>query len=142
MDQPLREDPIRDERIETSQSTPELVRSIAVDTSTLVKKEVELAREELKEAAVARIKGGALLAAAGMVALVMVVFLALAAAVALDAVVSGWASRLIVAGGLLAIAVIGALVGLRQMKRPPFAPEETKRTVKEDVRWAKQQLKR
>jgi hypothetical protein len=35
-----------------------------------------------------------------------------------------------------------ALFGLRRMKKPSLAPEETKRTVKEDVEWAKAQLKR
>jgi hypothetical protein len=138
----LREDSVRAKHLPAGQSTPELIRSIAADTSTLVKKEIELAREEVKEAAIARLKGGALMATAGVVALVMLVFLALAAAVALDAVVPGWASRLIVAGGLLAIAGIAASIGLRGMRRPSMAPEETRRTVKEDVRWAKQQLKR
>jgi hypothetical protein len=142
LERSIRKDPTPIQRVEPRQSTAELVKSIAADTSTLVKKEIELAREELKEAAIARLKGGAFMAAAGVVALLMLVFVALAAAVALDAVLPGWASRLIVAGGLLAVAGIIAALGLRRMKRPSFAPEETKRTVKEDVEWAKRQLKR
>jgi uncharacterized membrane protein YqgA involved in biofilm formation len=124
------------------QSTIGLVRAIASDTSTLVRKEVELARQELKAAVMARAMGAAALAVAGVFGLLLLIFLALAAAAALDLVFARWLSRLIVAGGFLFLAGGAALFGLRRMKKPPFAPEETKRTVKEDVEWAKAQLKR
>jgi uncharacterized membrane protein YqgA involved in biofilm formation len=124
------------------QSTIQLVRSIATDTSALVRKEVELARQELTAAVMARLVGAGALAVAGLFGLLIVIFLALAAAEALDLVFAPWLSRLIVAGGFLLLAGIAALVGLRKMKKPSFAPEETKRTVKEDVEWAKTQLKR
>jgi putative superfamily III holin-X len=42
----------------------------------------------------------------------------------------------------LLVAGPAAMVGLRRMKQPSITPEETKRTVKEDVEWAKEQLKR
>ena len=45
-------------------------------------------------------------------------------------------------GAFLVLAGGAALIGLAKMKKPPIAPEETKRTVKEDVEWAKAQLKR
>jgi hypothetical protein len=45
-------------------TTGELVKAIAEDTSTLVRKEVELAKEELAEAAKSRVKGAAALAVA------------------------------------------------------------------------------
>jgi apolipoprotein N-acyltransferase len=121
---------------------PELVRSIATDTSTLLRKEMELARQEIVEAVTARLKAAGSMAAIGVLGMFMLIFLALAAAAALDLVLPGWASRLIVAGAFLLLAVPVALFGLRRLRRPPLAPEETKRTVKEDVQWAKQQLKR
>jgi len=133
-----RTEPIGMER----RSMPELLRSIATDTSTLLRKEMELGRQEIVEAVTARLKAAGSMAAVGVLALFMLVFLALAAAVALDRVVPGWASRLIVAGGFLVLAVPVALFGLRRFRSPPMAPEETKRTVKEDVAWAKRQLKR
>jgi hypothetical protein len=130
--------PLPDQR----QSTPELLRSIATDTSTLLRKEMELARQEIVEAVTARVKAVGAMAAAGLLAIFMLVFLGLAAAVALDLVLPGWASRLVVAGGFLLLALPAVLFGLRRMKTPALAPQETKRTVKEDVEWAKQQLKR
>lgn len=124
------------------QSTIGLMRSIANDTSTLVRKEIELARQELADVLKARVLGLAAFGAAAVFGLLLVIFLGAAAAAALDLVVARWLSRLIVAGGFLFMALVAAMVGLRKMKKPPMAPEETKRTVKEDVEWAKAQLKR
>jgi membrane protein len=123
-------------------STPQLVRSIANDTATLVKKEVELARQEFVEAIVARLKAAAAMLAAGVFGLLAVIFLGSAAAYALENVVSPWAARLIVAGGFLLFAVLAAAIGLLRAKRPPMKPEMTVETVKEDIEWAKAQLKR
>jgi len=47
-----------------------------------------------------------------------------------------------VAGAFLLLAVGAVLFAKLRMKSPPMAPEETKRTVKEDVEWAKTQLRR
>src|SRR6266542_3736419 len=69
----------------------------------------------------------------------LVIFLALAAATALDLVFAPWLSRLIVAGAFFLMAAGAALFGLRRMKKPSLSPEETKRTVKEDVEWSKAQ---
>jgi len=144
------EQPRRDETVVTvtvdkplrERSTIDLVRAIAGDTSTLVRKQVELARQEVVEGVMAKAKGAAAMAAAGLLALFVIGFLGLAAAYGLDLLMAPWLSRLIVAGGFLLLAAIAALVGIRVMKRRSVAPEETKRTVKEDVEWARAQLKR
>jgi hypothetical protein len=141
MDQP-RTDRQPIERPLRDRSTVDLVRSIAGDTSTLVKKQVELAKQEVVEGIAAKVKGAAAIAVAGVLGLFVIGFLGLAAAHALDLVMEPWASRLIVAGGFLLVAAIAGLVGLRVMKKRSIAPEETKRTVKEDVEWARAQLKR
>src|SRR5947209_7685436 len=116
-------------------STPELVKSIATDTATLVRKEVELARRETMEALMARAKAAAALAGAGVMALIAVAFLGAAAAGALDHVMAPWASRIVVAGGFLLLAGIAAAIGWMRAKRPPIAPKRTVKTVKEDVEW-------
>jgi uncharacterized membrane protein YqgA involved in biofilm formation len=123
-------------------STGQLVRDIAADSSTLVRKEVELAKQEVLEAVTARLLGAGMLAGAGLFALFMLLFLALAAAAALSLVLPAWAAALIVAGGFLLLAVPAGLLGVRRLKAPPLKPEETVRTVKEDVEWARAQLKR
>jgi len=123
-------------------STPELVRSIAGDTATLVRKEVELARQELMEGLVARGKAAAAFAVAGVVALIAVVFGGAAAASALDRVVAPWVSRSIVAGGFMVLASMAVAMAIARAKSPPLAPQKTVETVKEDLEWAKAQLKR
>lgn len=123
-------------------STMDLLRSIATDSGELVRKEMELGRQEIVEAVSARIKAAGAAAAGGILALMALAFLGLAAAAALDNVVSPWVSRLIVAGGYLMLTLIALAFGAMRAKKPPLAPEETKRTVKEDVEWAKAQLKR
>lgn len=123
-------------------STPELIKSVASDTSTLVKQQVELARHEIVEALVARAKAAGALAAGGVMALYMLLFLGVAAGLALATAMAGWAAFLIVAGAFALLALGAAMFGRFRMKRPPMAPEETKRTVKEDVEWAKTQLRR
>src|SRR5207247_294393 len=104
------------------QSMPELVRSIANDTSLLVRQEIELAKHEITEAVTARLKAAASMAAVGVLALFMLIFLALAAAAALDLVLPAWAARLIVAGALLFLAVPVGLFGLARLRRPSLAP--------------------
>jgi hypothetical protein len=143
LEQPLRPESRPTEQLAGHrQSTPDLLRSIATDTSALLRKEMELAKQEIVEGVTARLKAAGAMAAAGLLAMFILVFAALAAATALDLVLPGWASRLIVAGGFLLLAAPAALFGVRRLKSPPISPEETKRTVREDVEWAKQQLKR
>ena len=123
-------------------SMPELMRAIATDTSTLVRKEVELARREIMEAVTARLKAAGAMAAAGVMALMVLAFGGAAAAHALDGVMSSWAARLVVAGGFLVLAALAAAIGIARARRPSLTPEKTVETVKEDVEWAKAQLKR
>lgn len=123
-------------------STVELIQSIAQDLGTLVRKEIELARQELMAAVVSRAIGVAGLVAGGLFAFVGFLFAATAGAWALALVLPFWAAWLIVAGVFFAMALGAVLFARSRMKSPPLAVEQTKRTVKEDVRWARAQLKR
>ncbi len=123
-------------------STLELVRSIVTGTSTLVRKEVELARQEVVEGVTSKLKGAIAMAAGAVLGLFVLGFLGLAAAYGLDLVVAPWLSRLIVAGAFLLLAALAAVLGMRALKKGTLVPEKTKRTVKEDVEWARAQLKR
>jgi hypothetical protein len=145
MDQRLIEEPPTEPPAQGPPERPsvlELVRSISNDTVTLVRKEIELARQEILEAVTARLVAAGALGAAAVMGLFILAFLGLAAAAALDNVVRPWLSRLIVAGGFLLLAAGAAAFAVPRLKRPPIAPEETKRTVKEGMEWAKTQLKR
>ena len=121
---------------------PELLRSISSDVSLLVRKQIELAKREIADMAGAKARGAGLLAAAAVLGLYVLGFVGLAAAAALDLVLPRWAAHLIVGGVFLLIAVLAGLAGRRALTAGGATPERTKETLREDVEWAKQQLRR
>jgi len=124
------------------QSTPQLVRSIASDTGTLVRKEIELAKQEIAEGLKAKALGAAAFGAAGLFGLLGLVCGLAAAVAALAIVLPIWLAVVIVMGALFLLAGFAAIAGMAAMKKKGPAPTETVRTVKEDVEWARAQLKR
>ena len=113
----------------------------AIDgTRTLVKKQVELAKIEVTEAVSVRAKGAGMMAGAAVMALYALGFAAAAGSVALALVLPAWAANLIVAALFVAIAGTLALMGRKAIKNAPTAPEQTQETLKEDARWARQQI--
>lgn len=123
-------------------STVQLVGRLAGDVGTLVRKEVELARQEVTEGIAARLKGVAAFGGAAVMGLFMLGFLAAAGAAALALVVPLWAALLIVAGVFMLLALAAALFGRARLKAASIAPEKAKENIKEDVEWAKAQLRR
>jgi Putative Actinobacterial Holin-X, holin superfamily III len=108
---------------------------------TLVRKHVELARIEVAEAASVRAKGAGMMAVAAVFGLFALGFAAASASAALDLVLPAWAAHLIVSAVFVAIAGALVLAGRRTIRTAP-SPERTQETLKEDARWAKQQLAR
>jgi uncharacterized membrane protein YqjE len=122
-------------------SVPEVLEDIASNLAQLVQAEFRLAKTELKEGAQKAAGPGAALGAGLALALYGLGFLLLAAVYAMSLVMAGWLAALIV-GGVLTVAA-GILVGAgsAKLKRANLIPERTIRTLEEDVRWAKQQIK-
>ena len=113
----------------------------AIDgTRILVRKQVELARIEMTEAVSVRAKGAGMMAGAAVMALFALGFVAAAGSVALALVLPAWAANLIVGLVFVAIAGVLALVGRNAIRNAPTTPERTQETLKEDARWARQQI--
>jgi membrane protein len=123
-------------------STVRLVGQVAGDVGALVKKEVQLARQEVTEAIAARVKAVAAFGAVAILALFVVGFLGAALAAGLAEIMATWIALLIVAGIFVALAVLAGVIGVVRLKRPPLKPERTKETIKEDMEWARAQLRR
>ena len=123
-------------------STMRLVGQVAGDVGALVKKEVELARQEVTEGVMARVKAVAAFAVIGVIGLFIVGFLGASLAAGLAEAMATWLALLIVAGVFVVLAALAAVFGVARLKRPPIAPEKTKETIKEDVEWARAQLRR
>jgi hypothetical protein len=123
-------------------SLGELFGDLARDMGTLVSQELALARTELAEKAsqvgkeIAMLAVGGLVAYAGLLAIVAAVIVLVA-----DLGVPLWASALVVG---LVVAGIGYVLvqrGVSALKRQDLAPRQTIESLKEDTRWAKEQIR-
>jgi len=121
-----------------SLSTRQLLSQLLDTVSLLVTKEVELARAELRADVKAELGMVKLLVAAGVVAIFAVNMLLVAAVFALTAVMPGWLAALVVTAALVLIAVVLGLIGWQRRVSTPLAV--TRKTVKEDMQWAKERL--
>jgi len=122
--------------------TAQLIRSIASDVSLLVAKQIELAKQEIGEMVSTRARAVGVFCASAVLGLFVLVFLGMAGAEALALVVPRWAAMLIVAGAFAALAAIAIVLARGWLRSSATTPELTQESLKEDVRWAKQQLKR
>ena len=118
-------------------SLGELVGQATKDLSTLVRKEVELAKAELSAEVAKAGKGAGMFGGAGVAGLYGLGFLSLAAMFGLGAVMPlGWAA-LVVGAVYVLLAGILALTGKRAFRDFSPKPERTIKTLKEDAQWAR-----
>ncbi|MEX1177258.1 MAG: phage holin family protein [Nitriliruptor sp.] len=117
--------------------TPEVVRSLVDNTQLLVKKEIELAKLEIKEIVTARVMAVAFLAIAGVLGLYLGAFALVTIAKALELVVAEWLAWLIVTGIVLLMVVVLLLLAKRKLQKPSNSPDTTKADVQETIELAK-----
>jgi MFS family permease len=122
--------------------TGPLLRSIAADLSTLVSKQIELAKQEIGEMVGTRAKAVGVFGAAAVLGLFVIGFLGMTGAEALDLVLPRWAAMLIMAAVFGVLAAVAIVMARSWLRSSAVKPELTQESLKEDVRWAKQQLKR
>ena len=127
------------EPAQPDRSLGELFGDMTRDFSTLIRKEVELAKTELKEEAQTAGKAAGMLAAAGVVGLVAFIILAMTVAFALDTLMWRWLAFLIVTIVLAAIAAVLASSGKKKLAAVNPTPEKTVQTLKEDAQWLSDQ---
>ena len=121
-----------------SLSTRELVSRLLKAGSLLVAKEVELARAEIKADLKAELGVVKLLIVAALVAVLGLNLLLVSAVFALTQWLPGWLAALALAGMLLVVGLGLGLVGWARRVSSPLAI--TRKTVKEDMQWAKERL--
>ena len=123
-------------------SIGELLRQLSEQTTRLVHQELELAKAELTHKGKQAGAGAGLFGGAGALGLAALGALAACFILALNAIMPAWLAALIVAVVYGAIAAFLALRGRDKVKQAtPLVPEQTIETVKEDVEWAKTQLR-
>jgi uncharacterized membrane protein YqjE len=118
----------------------ELAGELTSDLSTLLRKEIELAKSEAREDAARAARAGAMLAGAAIAGWLALVMVSLAVAWLLDdeAGLDRALSFVIVGAVWLVAALVLQAVGRRRLAAIEPLPQ-TKATLKEDVEWAKAQ---
>ena len=121
-------------------SIADVLQDILRNIQEIVRSEVRLAKSELGDE-FTKVKASAPLLVVGAVAgLLAAFFLAWAAFYALALVLPQWGAALIVAGVLAIVGGMTLAAGVKALQRVQ-PPEQTIASVKENVQWAKQQIK-
>jgi hypothetical protein len=120
----------------------ELLKQLSEETTTLVRQELELAKAEMAQKGKRAGLGAGMFGGAGASALLGLGALSAAAIAALDTVMPLWLAALIIAVIWFAVAGVLAMTGKTKVQQAtPPVPEQTQRSVKEDVEWAKTRAK-
>ena len=117
-------------------SAGQLMKEVTEDLSTLIRKEIELAKQEVGQSVATKVKGVAIIAVAGVLGFFALIFLLLAIRDGLDNAMGTWLADILTAVILLAIGAAGALMAKKKLTAP-LQTDLTKQTIKEDVEWAK-----
>ena len=121
-----------------TRSTTELVMDVADDLRLLIRKEIELARIELIDGIKAQLIGAGLLALAAIAVLPALLFFVFAGTFWLP--YSPEVSFALVGAALLVLAALAVGIGLSIMRRRRPKLEKSVASIKEDVKWAREQL--
>jgi hypothetical protein len=125
----------RDER-----SLGELFAEVSTQVSTLVRKELELARHELGRTAARVGRAAAFVAAGGLLAYAGLIVLLIGLATLLASLgMPDWLALLLVGGVVIAIGGYLAWRFLAELRSAPIVPERTVATIQDSVQWAKEQ---
>jgi hypothetical protein len=123
------------------QSLGTLLGEVARDISELLRKELELAKVELRDEAAKASKAGAKIGAAGLMGYLALFLASFAAAWGLAEVIpAGWAF-LVVAVVYAVVAAVLFINGRKQLREVSPTPRQTKETLKEDVSWVREQMR-
>ncbi|WP_166868332.1 MULTISPECIES: phage holin family protein [unclassified Salinibacterium] len=112
----------------------ELLGSLPDQVRELVQREIDLVKAEVIEKVKAIGTGAGLLVGAAIVAVLFVGVLLSLAIIGLSYVLPAWAAALIVAGVLLIVAIVLALLGKRKLDQGlPPVPTESIESIRKDV---------
>jgi xanthine/uracil permease len=127
---------------EDSRGIGDLLGDLGRQVSTLVRKEIDLARVEVTSS-IGRMGRGAGMAGAGGALLYAGVLVLLAAIVfgLVELGLDAWLAALIVAAVALVAGGVIASMGVKQIQSTEMAPTQTAESVRENVEFVKEQMK-
>ena len=119
----------------------DLFSSLTEDMSTLIRKEVDLARTETMEKVSSATRSVVSMVAGGMIAYAGLIGVMIAVIVGLSRFMSLWLSALIVGIVVIVIGAIMIMSGRSSLQKMTVVPEQTVESIKENTEWAKEQVK-
>ena len=122
-------------------SAGQLMKEVTEDLSTLIRKEVELVKQEVGQSIATKVKGVVVIAVAGVFAFFALIFALLAIRDGFDEILWTWTADLATAGVLILFAVVAGLIAKKKLTAP-FSTEMTKQTLKDDAEMVKSLGKR
>ena len=120
------------------ESFGDLLGQLANNSASLVRDEIELAKQEMTEKVVVLRSGAIVVAVGSIICLVAVLTLTAAAVIALASLVGPGYSALIIGAALAIIGGVTAFTGLGKIKRTNLKPRQTMETLEEDKQWLKE----
>jgi len=120
----------------SEKSAGQLMKEVTEDLSTLFRKEIELARQEIGQSLAEKVKGAVIIAIAATLGFFALIFLLLAIRDGIDTFLWTWLADLATAVMLLVLGAIGAMLAKKKLTKP-ISTEKTKQTIKEDVEMMK-----
>ncbi len=123
------------------QGIVDLGRALVDEVTQLVRLEIQLAKEEIREMVVTDVKAAVFLIVAGLLALIGLILGLVALAFLLGNFIlsAGWWVFIFFLLLIIGAVVLG-MIGKNRLRIGP--PEQTLATLREDVEWAKLQIKR
>ncbi len=122
----------------SDESLGELISHLANQSASLIRDEVELAKQELREKAKTLRSTVAVIAFGAVVGLIAVLALCTALIAGLSEYMAVWLAALIVGDVLAVIAGITVVTGISTLKHADLKPEQTIETLEENKEWLKE----
>ena len=125
---------------QNERSVPEVLHDIVSNIQEIARSEFRLAKSEIKEQVSKAAEPAATLAMGIVLAMYAFGFMLLTIVYVLATVVSAWLAALLVTAVVAVVALVLVTAGKDRLKRVK-PPEKTIETLKENVEWAKTQIK-
>lgn len=126
---------------ETDRPFSQILQDIVANVQDIIRLEVRLAKAEMSEQAGKAARGVTTLAIGAGLAFFGLGFVLLAVVYALSTVMAPWAAAAIVGVVLGAVAAMMMSAGRKHLRGVDMKPERTIQSVKENVKWAKDQTR-
>jgi len=142
-DRPMQGDTMQGDAVSVNDEPTlgDLFSSLTEDMSTLIRKEVDLARTETMEKVSSATRSVVSMVAGGMIAYAGLIGVMIAVIVGLSRFMPLWLSALIVGIVVIVIGAIMIMSGRSSLQKMTVVPEQTVESMKENTEWAKEQVR-